>query len=62
MLHKKHIGYSFIARIKTEDIYVKVAKDIETSFDTWNDKLDRPLLRRKNKNITGLMKGELGVK
>ena len=61
MLHKKHIGYSFIARI-TEDIYVKVAKDIETSFDTWNDKLDRPLLRRKNKNITGLMKGELGVK
>ena len=34
MLHKKHIGYSFIARIKTEDIYVKVAKDIETSFDT----------------------------
>ena len=36
---------SFIVYIKTEDI----EKDVETRFDTSNYKLDRPLLKEKNK-------------
>ena len=35
---------SFLVYIKTEDIYSEgLAKDFETSFDTSNYKLDRPL-------------------
>ena len=35
--------------IKTEDIYVDIAKDVETKFGTSNHALDRPLPKRKKK-------------
>ena len=34
---------SFIVYVKTEGIYVKVAKDVETRFYISNLELDRPL-------------------
>ena len=34
---------SFIVCIKTQDIYNDIAEDVETSFETSNYKLDRPL-------------------
>ena len=37
-----------------------IAKDAETRFDTSSYVLDRPLPKRKNKNVIGLMKDELG--
>ena len=49
---------SFVGYIKTEDIYSDIAKDVETRFEASNCKLDRPLLKRKKKNIIGLMKYE----
>ena len=53
---------SFIVYIKTDDIYKDIAEDVETRFDTSNYELDRPLPRRKNKNVIGLMKDELEQK
>ena len=38
---------SFIVYIKTEDIYVDVAKDVETRFNTSNNELERPLPMEK---------------
>ena len=43
---------SFIVYIKMENIYVDIAKDVETRFDTSNYKLERPT--RKNKQAIGL--------
>ena len=40
---------SFIVCIKAEDIYIDIAKDIETIFDPSNYELDRPLPKGKNK-------------
>ena len=34
---------SFIAYLKTENIYVDIAKDIEARFHTSNYELERPL-------------------
>ena len=53
---------SFIVYIKTKHIYVDIAKDAETRFDTSNYELDIPLPKRKNKKVIGLMKDELGGK
>ena len=53
---------SFIIYIKTEDIYVDIAKNVQTRFDTSNYELDRPLPIRKNKKVIGSMKVELGRK
>ena len=53
---------SFFLYIKTDDIYKDIAKDLETRFDTSNYGLDRPLPKRKNKKIIGLMKNELDGK
>ena len=44
----------------TEDIFVGIAKDVKTRFDTSNYKLDRPLPKRKSKRVIGLIKYELG--
>ena len=52
----------FIVFIKTDDIYKGIAEDVETRFDTSNYELDRPLLKGKNKNLIGVMKGKLGGK
>ena len=53
---------SFIVYVKTEDIYVDIAKDVETRSDTSSYELERPLPKRKNKKVIGLMKIELDAK
>ena len=53
---------SFIIYIKTEDIYVDIAKNVQKRFDTSNYELDRPLPIRKNKKVIESMKVELGRK
>ena len=42
---------SFIAYIKTTDIYKDIA-DVETRFDTSNYELDKSLPKIKNKKVT----------
>ena len=51
---------SFIFYVKTDDIYKDIAENVETRFDTWNFEIDRPLPKGKNKNLTEVMKDELG--
>ena len=51
--------------IKTDDNYKDIAEDVETRFDISNYKLecnpiDKPLLKGKNKKVTGLIKYQLG--
>ena len=53
---------SFIVYIKTEDIYVDIAKDAETRFDTSNYELERSLPVAESIKLIGLMKDKLGVK
>ena len=54
---------SFIVYIKTDDIYKDIAEDVETSFDTSNNELDRPLpKKKKKKTVIGLMNDELDGK
>ena len=47
--------------IKTDDIYKDIAEDVETRFDISNfelecNSIDRPLPKRKNKKVIGLIK------
>ena len=53
---------SFIAYIKTDNIYKDIGEDVETRFDTSNYELVRPLPKGKNRKVIGLMKDELGGK
>ena len=53
---------SFIVYKITEDIYSDTSKDVETRFHTSNYELDRPLPKRNNKKVIGLMKDQLGRK
>ena len=39
---------SFIAHVKTDDIYKDVAEDVETIYDTSNFEIDRPLPKGKH--------------
>ena len=41
---------SFIAYVKTDDIYKNVA-DVEKKIDTLNYQIDRPLPKGKNKKV-----------
>ena len=50
---------SFIVYIKPEDIYVDIAKYVETRFNTSNDEIERPLPKGKNKKVVGLIKHQL---
>lgn len=50
MLCYMHTG-SFIAHIKTEDIYTGIAKGFKATIDTLNHKLAKPLRKGKNKKI-----------
>ena len=53
---------SFIVYIKTEGIYMDIAKDVVTRFDTSNCELDRPFSKEKNKKVVGLIKMDQVVK
>ena len=48
----------FIVYIKSDDIYKDITEVVETRFDTSNYELNRPFPKRKNENVTGLMKAE----
>ena len=37
--------------IKTDNVYIDIAKDVETRLDTSNCELERPLPREKNKKL-----------
>ena len=47
---------SFIVKIKKDDIYKDTAKDVETSFDTSKQDLNRPLQKEEKQNVTGIKK------
>ena len=51
---------SFIVHVKTNDIYKDIAEDVETRFDTSNYEIDKPLPKRKNEKVIGLMNDKLG--
>ena len=58
MLH----GYKqlyILQKTFTEDIYVYIAKDVETRFYTSNYELDGLLPKGENKKLVGLMKENL---
>ena len=50
---------NFIVYVKTEDIVVWIARDVEARFDTSSHELEKTLPEGKNKTIIGLMKDEL---
>ena len=50
--------YQIYSLQKTEDIYIDIAKDVETRFDAPNYELERPLSKGKNENVIGLKKDE----
>ena len=51
---------NFIVHVKPDDNYKDIAEDVETRFDNLNFEIDRPLPKRKNEKVIGLMKDELG--
>ena len=53
---------NFIVYIKTDDVCKNIVEDVETRFITSNYELNRPLPKRKNEKVIGLMKDELGRK
>ena len=50
-----------IVHVKTEDIYIDNAENVETRCGTSNFELDRSLPNGKTKKVIGLMEDELGV-
>ena len=48
-----------IVYIKKYDVYNDIADDVETTFDTPNYELDRPLPKAKYKKVIGFVKDEL---
>ena len=62
VFHGIQFFHGFILYIKTDDIYKDIAEDVETTFDTSNYELDRPLPKDKNEKVIGLTKDELGRK
>ena len=47
---------SVIVYLKTEDIYVAIAKDVKKKIDTSNYNSERPLPKRKNYKVVRLIK------
>ena len=52
----------FIVYIKADYIYKENAEDVETRFDASNYQLAGPLLKGKDKKVTGLLKDDVGGK
>ena len=52
---------TFIVFIKTVYIYEYIAEDVGKIFDFLDYELHRPLYKRKNKKVVGLMKDLLGL-
>ena len=50
---------SFIAYVKTDNIYKDIADYVEIRFDAWNFEIGRHLPKGKSKKVIGLMKDEL---
>ena len=50
---------SFIIHIKTEGFDKYIADDVKNRYDAPNYETDRPLPKRMNKKVIGLIKGEL---
>ena len=53
---------SLIVRVKIDDIYKNILKDVERRFDSLNYELNRPLPKGKNNKVIDIMKDELGGK
>ena len=53
---------SFIINIKAKYFCEVIDNDVEERFDTSSYEVNRPLPKRKNKKVIGLMKDELGGK
>ena len=53
---------SFIIQTKTKEFYKDIADDVKNRYDTSSYEVDRPLPKRMNKKVIGLMKDELGGK
>lgn len=53
---------SLVLHVKSQDDYADLAKYVERRFDISIFEVDRSLPKRNNKNVTGLMKVELGEK
>ena len=51
---------TFIIHTKTEDFYEDNADDVKNRYDTSNYEVVRPLPKRMNVNVIGLIKDELG--
>ena len=49
---------AIVVYLKIDDIYKDIATDVDTRFDAWNYKLDRPFPKGKNKKLIGLMEDE----
>ena len=53
---------SFIVYIRTDYKYEDTVEGVQTSFHTSSYKISRPLHKRKNQKVIGLIKDELGGK
>ena len=53
---------SFIAHVKTDNIYKDIAEFVLKRFDTSSYELSRPLPKEEYKKVIGLRKDELGGK
>ena len=51
---------SFIINIKVKYFYEVIVNDVEERFGTSNYDVNRPLTKRNNKKVIGLIKDELG--
>ena len=51
---------SFIINIKVKYFYEVIVNDVEERFGTSNYDVNRPLPKRNNKKVIGLIKDELG--
>ena len=53
---------NLVLHVKSQDDYADLAEYVERRFDISIFEVDRSLPKRNNKNVTGLMKVELGGK